>query len=155
MRISWLQTTLVLFFVSGCAERAIDISDQQGKIVGNCIAGYDWHFYGLADSIDYMLYQCAKDAIAKGLTISDPRLLTLDFTLPQPPEGKSWNKKLALSAFHNGKITETELGYILAEIEYQYQQLIWQAENQLASGKITKAEFNQVIKNAKFTWLGS
>jgi len=56
-----LKTIVVLFFLSGCAERVIDISDKEGKIVGGCNAGFDWHFYGLQDSIDYLLYECVKD----------------------------------------------------------------------------------------------
>ena len=80
-----LKIIVVLFFLSGCAERVINITDKEGEIVGGCNAGFDWHFYGLQDSIDYMLYECAKDSIAKGFTISDERLLTLDFTLPKLP----------------------------------------------------------------------
>ena len=149
-----LKIIVVLFCLSGCAERVINITDKEGRIVGGCNAGFDWHFYGLQDSIDYMLYECAKDSIAKGFTISDERLLILDFTLPQPPEGKSWNKKLAMHHFHKGNITERKLGYILAAIEYEYQKVAWPAEDDLANGKITQDEFNKVIKDAKFKWLG-
>lgn len=145
---------MVLFCLSGCAERVINITDKEGKIVGGCNAGFDWHFYGLQDSIDFMLYECAKDSIAKGLTISDERLLTLDFTLPEAPEGKSWNKKLAMDYFHKGSISERKLGYILAAIEYEYQKVAWPAEDDLANGNITQAEFNKIIKDAKFKWLG-
>ena len=144
----------MLFFLSGCAERVINITDKEGRIVGGCNAGFDWHFYGLQDSIDYMLYECAKDSIAKGFTISDERLLILDFTFPQPPVGQSWNKKLAMHHFHKGNITERKLGYILAAIEYEYQKVAWPAEDDLANGKITQDEFNKVIKDAKFKWLG-
>lgn len=59
----------MLFGLSGCAERTINITEKDGKVVGNCIAGYDFHFYWLQDSIDYMLYECAKDSIAKGLQV--------------------------------------------------------------------------------------
>jgi len=149
-----LKTIVVLFFLSGCAERVIDISDKEGKIVGGCNAGFDWHFYGLQDSIDYLLYECAKDSIAKGYTISDERLLTIDFTLPDPPAGKAWNKKLAMQHFHNGRITERKLGYILAAIEYEYMNIAWPAEDDLASGKITETEFNKIVKDAKLNWLG-
>lgn len=154
MYLNLLKTIVVLFFLSGCAERVIDISDSEGNIVGGCNAGFDWHFYGLQDSIDYMLYECAKDSIAKGYIISDERLLTLDFTLPEPPVGKSWNKKLAMVHFHAGNITERKLGYILAAIEYEYQKIVWSAEDDLATGKITKAEFKKIVKDAKFIWLG-
>jgi hypothetical protein len=149
-----LKTIVVLFFLSGCAERVIDISDNEGKIVGGCNAGFDWHFYGLQDSIDYVLYECAKDSIAKGYTISDERLLTIDFTLPEPPTDKSWNKKLAMQQFHGGKITERKLGYILAAIEYEYMKIVRPAEDDLDSGKITKNEFNKIVKDAKLNWLG-
>jgi len=146
--------TLAIFVLSACAERTIDITDKKGKIVGGCNAGFDWHFYGLQDSIDYILYQCAKESITKGLYISDQRLLTLDFTLPKPPEGKSWNKKLAMSHFHKGKITERKLGYILAAIEYDFLKISWSAEEALAQGKITKTEYKKIIKDAKINWLG-
>ncbi|TRX56837.1 hypothetical protein [Thalassomonas sp. M1454] len=149
-----LKIVVVLFFLSGCAERVISITDKEGKVVGGCNAGFDWHFYGLQDSIDYMLYECAKDSIGKGFTISDERLLTLDFTLPQPPKGKSWNKKLAMHQFHKENITERELGYILAAIEYEYQKVVWPAEDDLNDDKITQVEFNKIIKDAKFKWLG-
>lgn len=150
----FIKTFAILLFLSGCAERTINITDKEGKIVGGCNAGFDWHFYGLQDSIDYMLYQCAKDSIAKGLKISDERLLTLDFTLPESPEGESWNKKLAMHHFHNGNITERKLGYILAAIENSYQQVVWSAEDNLASGQITRTQFDNIMKDAKLKWLG-
>jgi len=149
-----LKAMALLFFLSGCAERVIDISDNEGKIVGGCNAGFDWHFYGLQDSIDYVLYECAKESIAKGYTISDKRLLTLDFTLPDPPQGQSWNRKLAMRQFHSGKISERQLGYILAATEFEYIKVIWGAEEDLANGKITEAEFNEIDKTAKLKWLG-
>ena len=147
-------TLLVLFCLSGCAERSINITDKNGKVVGGCIAGYDWHLYGLQDSIDYMLYECAKDSIANGLQISDKRLLTLDFKLPQPPKGNTWNKKLAMHHFHKGDISERKLGYILAAIEYEYQKTVWLAEDDLTNDKITQTEYDEIIKEAKFKWLG-
>jgi len=149
-----LKAIILLFFLSGCAERVIEITDKEGGVVGECNAGFDWHIYGLQDSIDYMLYECAKDSLSKGLKISDERLLTLDFTLPQPPKGRSWNKKLAMHHFHKGNFTERKLGYILAAIEYEYQKVAWPAEDDLARGKITEAEFNKIVKEAKFRWLG-
>ncbi len=38
-----LKIFLLLFFISGCAERVIEISDKEGKIIGGCNAGFDWH----------------------------------------------------------------------------------------------------------------
>ena len=150
----YLITLLFSILISGCAERKIDILDKQGNIVGGCIAGYDWHIYGLQDSIDYMLYQCAKDSIQKGYSITDMSLLEKDFTLPPAPEGRSWNKKLAMESFKHDKITETKLGYILADIEYNYRKTVTLAKDNLANSKITQAEYDITINTAKFKWLG-
>ncbi|WP_440877011.1 hypothetical protein [Thalassotalea sp. PLHSN55] len=61
---------------------------------------------------------------------------------------------MALHHFHKGCISERKLGYILAAIEYEYQKVAWSAEDDLAHGKISQAEFNRIIKEAKFKWLG-
>jgi len=149
-----IMATLSVGALSGCAERIIQIIDPQGKVVGECNAGYDWHLYGLQDSIDYMLYQCAKADIAKGNSVSDERLLILDFTLPEPPPGKTWNKKLAMDSFHDGKISERKLGYVLAEVEFRYMKAMWKAEDDLAEGKISKEEFEEIEERARKIWQG-
>jgi hypothetical protein len=145
---------MVLLALSACAERRIDIIDQKGKIVGGCIAGFDWHLYGLQDSIDYILYKCAQESLAMGYSVSDTSLLEKDFSLPEPPEGKSWNKKLAMEHYKKGDITERKLGYVLAEIEYRYRKTVTAAEDDLSAGKIDQATFNQIAKTARFEWLG-
>lgn len=154
MYLKFLSITILLIMLSACAERRIDIIDRNGKIVGGCIAGFDWHFHGLQDSIDYMLYQCAKESIAAGYSITDNSLLEKDFSLPDPPAGKSWNRKLAIECYKKGGITERKLGYVLAEIEYSYQKTIMAAEDDLSEGKIDKVEFNQIARKARFEWLG-
>lgn len=141
--------------LSGCAERSIDILDNNGKVVGGCIAGFDWHLYGLQDSIDYMLYTCFKESVEKGLTISDPSLLNRDFSLPPVPDGHDyWTKKLAMEHFNADKISERKLGYILADTEWEYRLTIMAAENELADGKITQRQFNDIEEQARKKWLG-
>jgi hypothetical protein len=148
-------TTVVLILcLSSCAGREITITDNNGKVVGECIGGADWHFYGLQDTIDYQLYLCSKDLIEKGFTVSDKSLLERDFTLPQPPEGKSWNKKLAMYHFKNGDITERKLGYILAATEHEYIMTSRAANDKLTQGKINKDEFDKTVEEAKYIWLG-
>jgi len=154
MRVNFIKVIFLCFLISGCAEREIDIIDNVVKIVGGCNAGFDWHLYGLQDSINYMLYECAKESIENGYTISDKSLLDIDFTLPEPLKGKVWNKKLAMDYFSSDKISEQKLGYILAAIEYEYQKVVWPAEDDLAAGKISEAKFNQIVKKAKLIWLG-
>lgn len=159
MQINTMASKLVaaislLFLLAGCAERRIHILDHEGKIVGECVAGYDWHLYGLQDSIDYMLFQCAKSSIEQGLTVSDKSLLDRDFTLPDPPAGAAWNKKLAMAHFRKGTLSEQKLGYILAAIEYDYSLKVWAAEDQLAEGTITQTEFDKIQEEAEAVWLG-
>ena len=145
---------LVILFLPGCASREISIFDHQGNVVGNCVAGFDWHFYGLQDSIDYILHKCAKESLAAGYTISDPTLQEKDFSLPAPPEGKKWNKKLAMEHFHKGAITETKLGYLLAELEFVYREKLKKAEIDLSSKKIDREQFEKIVFQARYDWLG-
>lgn len=154
MKLKFAIIILLTILLSSCAGRQINIIDHEGKVIGECIAGYDWHFYGLQDSIDYALYLCAKGSIEKGYTVSDKSLLERDFTLPKPPDGKSWNKKLAMYHFKNGDITEQKLGYILAAIEHEYILISRDAEVKFSQGKISKAEFDQIISDARYGWLG-
>ncbi|MDG1732445.1 MAG: hypothetical protein P8M49_05020 [Thalassotalea sp.] len=142
------------FSVIGCSNREIHIVDGNGKEIGECTAGYYLHFYGLEDSIDYMLYQCAKDYINKGYKISGVLPLDRDYTLPKHPEGKPWNKKLAMSHFKSDKITERELGYVLAATEYEYHLKMLDAEKRFAEGSIDETEFNKITQEAEFIWRG-
>jgi hypothetical protein len=154
MKSIFAKIILVVLLLVGCAGRQIDITDSEGNVIGECVAGFDWHFYGLQDSIDYILHLCAKDSIEKGYTISDKSLLERDFTLPKPPEGKSWNKKLAMHHFKKGDITEQKLGYVLAAIEHEYIVTSRAAEVKLTQGEISKVEFEQIISDARYAWLG-
>ncbi|XOV77588.1 MAG: hypothetical protein ACFHVJ_11565 [Aestuariibacter sp.] len=141
-------------FLLGCAERSLYIYDKEDKIVGECSAGYDWHLYGIQDSIDYILHKCAKGHVDNGYRISDETILSKDFSLPVAPPGKTWNKKLAMQEFKAGRITEKKLGYILAEIEYRHIMTRRAAEKQLAKKEITQAQFDQIVADSKRIWQG-
>jgi hypothetical protein len=147
-------TSFLLLSVIGCSNRAIQLIDDKGNEVGECTAGYYLHFYGLEDSIDYILYQCAKAMISQGYKVSGVLPLDRDYTLPKPPKGKSWNKKIAMIHFENNDITERKLGYILAAIEYEYHLKMLAAEARFAEGKIDEIQFNNITRQAKFIWLG-
>lgn len=149
-----LLSALSCLLLTACAERSINIIDNNDKIVGECIAGYDWHFYGLQDSIDYILYICAKDHLADGYRISDPSILDKDYTLPEPPQGKAWNKKLAMQHFHQGAFSEQKLGYILADIEHKFIMIRRDAEAKLSANEINQTQFDDIVGKAKKVWLG-
>ncbi len=144
----------LLWLLVGCAKGRLDVYDSNGKIVGECIARYDWHFYGIDDSVNYMLNLCAQQAKAEGRHIIDETILNTDFTLPPAPEGKSWNRKLAMFHYRKGNISEQKLGYILSDIEYKYALKERDAEAKLAQGKITQSEFDQIIKDGMAIWYG-
>jgi hypothetical protein len=149
-----LLIAFIAFLLSSCSGRQIEIINPDNKVIGECYAGFNWHLYGIEDSIDYMLYLCAKEHVAKGHSISEPSLLDKDFTLATPPQGKHWNKKIAMQSYHQGGITEQQLGYILAAIEYDYMQVVLPAEDELAVGKISQEAFNKINKKARYIWLG-
>jgi len=147
--------SILIVVLAGCSGREIDILDHNNKVIGGCYGGADWHFYGLQDTIDYQLFSCYKDMVEQGYTISDKSLLEKDFTLPPVPIGyEVWNRKIAMEHFRAGNISEQRLGYVLAAIELEYMKVVWPAEGDLADGKISKAEFNQIEKKARYTWLG-
>jgi hypothetical protein len=155
MYLNIIKFLFITLLVSSCSGREIDILNTEGKVVGGCYGGVDWHFYGMQDTIDYQLYSCYKESVGKGLTISDASLLTKDFTLPPVPDGfQQWNKKLAMHHYRKNDITEQKLGYILGAIEITYTNVVWPARDDLADGKISQAEFNKIEKKAKFIWHG-
>jgi hypothetical protein len=154
MRAGFILLLILTTAISGCAQRSIYLYDENDQVVGECMAGFDWHFYGIQDSIDYILYKCAKGHVANGYRISDPALLSKDVSLPAPPDGKKWNKKLAMHEFKAHRITEQKLGYILAEIEYRHIMTREQAETQLANNDITTAQFELIMAESRRRWQG-
>jgi hypothetical protein len=149
-----LLIALITLLLSSCSGRQIEIINTDGNVIGECYAGVDWHFYGMQDTIDYMLYQCAKESIEQGHALSDQSLLAKDFTLPKPPADQAWNKKIAMQQYKKGAISEQKLGYILAAVELDYMNVAWPARDDLAAGKISQEAFNIIEKKARYIWLG-
>jgi hypothetical protein len=154
MNLKVLLIALISLLLSSCSGRQIEIINTDGKVIGECYAGVDWHFYGMQDTIDYMLFQCAKESIEQGHTLSDHSLLAKNFTLPKPPTDQVWNKKIAMQQYTNGAISEQKLGYILAAVELKYMKIAWPARDDLAAGKISQEAFNKINKKARYIWLG-
>lgn len=145
---------LLVALLSGCASGRLDVYDDKGNIIGECTGQYDWHFYGVRDSVNYILHVCAQQAITNGYHIKDQTILNTDFTLPESPNGQRWNKALAMSQFYDDQITKRQLGYVLSAIEYEYFLKERDAEEKLEKGEITQAEFNEIIEDAKRIWYG-
>ena len=140
---------LLLCFLVGCAKGRFDVINTNGKVVGECSAHFDWHWYGAQDSVNYILNLCAQKYLAKGYTISDESILANEYSLPLPPRGNSWNKKNAKEQFHTDKISEKKYGYILASIEYKFVLKMELLTKKLAQHLISKKEYEQTVAKAK------
>ena len=146
---------LLLYLLVGCAQGRLDVIDTNGKVVGECSAAFDWHWYGAQDSVNYLLNLCAQEHIAKGFTLSDESVLENNYALPIAPKMGVWNKKIAKEQFNSGKISEEKYGYILAAIEYKYIRKIELAAKKLDQKVISKNEYEQIVAKAKLEFNGA
>lgn len=146
---------LLICLLVGCAQGRVDVINTKGEVIGECSAAFDWHWYGVEDSVNYIIHLCAQQNIAKGYLISDESILQNDYSLPVPPKGSYWNKVTAKKQFKASSISEQEYGYILAAIEYEYILKVEQAENNLNKNVIDAKEYEQVLEKAKVRFNGT
>lgn len=140
--------------IVGCAKGQVDVLSKEGEFLGSCTAKFDWHWYGAKDSVDYLLYICAKEHRDNGKLLSDNTIFDNDYSLPIAPEGEVWNKRNAFSAFKKGQFSEQKYGYILAAIEYDFIFKKQVAREQLDSSVIDKVRYEQLIEQAKYEFYG-
>lgn len=150
----YLTSITLCMLLVGCAKGQLDVLDKNGKVIGRCSANFDFHWYGAQDSVNYILYLCAKGHIDKGRTISNPSIIERDYTLPEAPSHTGWNKVLAKRAFSQGGISEQQLGYVLAYVEHRYWMKIKKLEEQLAAEKITHLQYKRLAGEAKLEFEG-
>ncbi|REL27818.1 hypothetical protein DXX93_15465 [Thalassotalea euphylliae] len=147
----------VTLALGGCASGQLDLYNADGKKVGECTAGYDWHPYGAKDSVDWLLNWCAQQAIAEGMEVarvSDPAILQKDYSYPKPTAAPYWTKKSSKAAFRANIITETEYGYILADIENEFYLRNVDALNQLEQGEISEDDYRQLLEKSALIFYG-
>ena len=149
-----LSLGIIALALLGCAQGHIDVLDKEGKVVGYCSADFKFHWHGAEHSVNYLLYLCAKEHAANGYKLSDPSILERDYSLPPSPAGKKWSVKLAKQQFSRNKISEEELGYLLAALEYDYWKKLEQAKQLLSKAEISKHEYDLLIKQAKEAFKG-
>lgn len=147
--------TLMPILLLGCAQGRVDVLDKDGNIIGSCTADFNFHWYGAQDSVDYILYLCARDNVERGYKISDESILAKDYSIPEPPNGEKWNKKSAKDQFSKKLITEEKYGYILASIEFRYWQKLDEAEERLLQSEITQVEYKNLVREAKAEFDGT
>lgn len=152
-----LASLFLLIIVSGCASGRLAFYDSDGNVVGECVGGYDWHFYGVKDSVDWILNWCAQKAIKEGMvfsSVSDESILLKDYSYPNPKLDEVWNKKTAWKAFRSNYISEKEYGYILADIENTFYLKNIEAQSQLEAGVIDESQYNELIEKNKVLFYG-
>ncbi|MEP0203625.1 MAG: hypothetical protein ABJ084_05185 [Halioglobus sp.] len=147
--------TFMSTLLLGCAQGRVDVLDKDGNVIGACTADFNFHWYGAQDSVDYILYLCAKENIDKGYRISDESILAKDYTIPEPPNGEKWTQQSAKDQFSKKLISEKKYGYILAAIEFRYWQKLDKAEEQLSHSEITQAEYKHLVREAKAEFDGT
>ncbi|WP_394200429.1 hypothetical protein [Shewanella waksmanii] len=145
---------MIAMVMSGCASGQLDILDEQGNVIGECNAEFNFHLHGAQASVDYLLYLCAKEHVQKGRVVSNSAILHRDFSFPPPKHGQNWNSLLAHDAFSTNEITELQLGYIFAAIEYRYWQQVNHAKAQLAQGVIDDAQYRRQVQLARIEFKG-
>lgn len=68
-------------------------------------------------AVEYVLSYCARKAHNKGYRVIDEKLLTLDLTVPNPPQGQNWTFELATQHYDKDKLSDKEYGYLVAYID--------------------------------------
>lgn len=97
------------FFI-GCAKGRLDVLNEQGNILGSCTAKFYWHWYGAKDSVDYLLYICAKEHRDNGNLISDNSIFDNDYSLPKAPEGEYGINVMRMPALNRARFQSKNMG---------------------------------------------
>lgn len=103
----------------GCTTGQLVYITPQGETKTACETEYRWDPSVDRHAVDYILSYCAKQAVAKGYTVVDKRLLSLDTALVKPPEGQTWTFALATEEYNAGRLSDKEYGYLIAFIDLQ------------------------------------
>jgi len=109
--------TLVLLILSACTQGRLQYMTKEGNLRTACETEYTWQPSVDKYAVEYILSYCAKKATEKGHDVLDKSLLTLDTSIPKPPEGKDWSHALAKELHQLGTISDKEYGYIIAYID--------------------------------------
>ena len=108
-------------------------------------------------SRDWLLNYCVELAKSEGsiiASVSDQSILEKDYSYPSHPSGKKWTKKLAWDSYWSDLISESEYGYIVADLENVFFLRSVELENSLQTGEISKEQYINLMKKAKFAFHG-
>ncbi|TLU61191.1 hypothetical protein FE810_15290 [Thalassotalea litorea] len=153
-RIPPLLLFLTILSLGGCAYKEVSLSHQKTQRQVSCVGFYlDWHVSD--QTVDYINMHCAKDLIEQGYQLHDVTLLSVDFTVPEPPKGKQWNQALAANQYQAGLINERQYGNILGALEVAYYNSLEQAKALKKRGEISQSRYEQLLSQAELELTGS
>ncbi|WP_394176701.1 hypothetical protein [Thalassotalea litorea] len=153
-RIPPLLLFLTILNIGGCAYKEVSLSHQKTERQVSCVGFYlDWHVSD--QTVDYINMHCAKDLIEQGYQLQDVTLLSVDFTVPEPPKGKQWNQSLAAEHYESGLISDREYGNVLGALEVAYYDKLEQAKVLKKTGAIDQARYEQLVEQAETELTGS
>ncbi len=110
---------VLLFSIAGCTTGHLEYLSEDGTIKTACETEYSFAPSVDKFAVEYVLAYCAKQAKSKGYKVVNQSLLTLDLTLPAPPNNLQWTFVVAKSLYQNEKLTNKQYGYIIAFLDLQ------------------------------------
>ena len=119
MNVKLFSGLILLMFLTACTTGRLEYLTKEGHKRTACETEYTWAPSIDKYAVEYVLSYCAKKAQDKGYTVIDKRLLSLDTTLPQPPEGKTWSHSLASEMYDAQLLTDKEYGYLIAFLDLE------------------------------------
>ncbi|QDP00980.1 hypothetical protein [Thalassotalea sp. PS06] len=153
-RIPPLLLFLTIFGLGGCAYKEVSLSHQQTERQVSCVGFYvDWHVSD--QTVDYINMHCAKNLIEEGYQLQDDSLMSVDFTVPEPPKGDEWDQALAAHYYESGQITDREYGNVLGALEVAYYDKLERARILKKKGKIDQTRYEQLLEQAEIELTGS
>ena len=115
LRITFL---LTLVFLSACTTSGkLDYITKEGELKTACQTEYSGAPEVDKYAVEYVLSYCARKAVNKGYDVVDKSLLSIDLSIPLPPNGNAWTFEYATEQHNSGKLTDKEYGYIIAYID--------------------------------------
>lgn len=115
MRITFLLTLVVL---SACTTSGkLNYITSKGELKAACQTEYSGAPAVDKYAVEYVLSYCAREAVDKGYDVVDKSLLSIDLSIPLPPNGNAWTFESATEQYSSGKLTDKEYGYIIAYID--------------------------------------
>ena len=103
--------------LAACTTGRLEYITPQGEVKFACKTEYNWQPSVDQYAVEYTLAYCAKGAIREGNKVVEQRLLELDLSVPEPPQGRQWSFELARQLHKQGRLTDKEYGYLIAYID--------------------------------------